>query len=118
MDVIHSHSPYILYTPRSRCRYPIWTTSLLGPGAGCPYWVGDAGPGCLPLARDLLLDECVPSCCGIGGSVAVMVLCGVCSVVPVGGGWGGVVQGPCLAVSWSDILDFALWVLMMVYFVI
>ncbi|MEQ2285080.1 hypothetical protein AMECASPLE_028190 [Ameca splendens] len=23
----HSHSPYILYTPRSRCRYPIGTTS-------------------------------------------------------------------------------------------
>ncbi|MEQ2242532.1 hypothetical protein ILYODFUR_036729 [Ilyodon furcidens] len=27
MDVVHSHSPYILYTPRSMCRYPIGTTS-------------------------------------------------------------------------------------------
>ncbi|MEQ2310715.1 hypothetical protein AMECASPLE_011965 [Ameca splendens] len=27
MDVIHSHSRYILYTPRSRCQYPIGATS-------------------------------------------------------------------------------------------
>ncbi|MEQ2241099.1 hypothetical protein ILYODFUR_021901 [Ilyodon furcidens] len=27
MDVVHSHSPFILYTPRSRCRYPIGAIS-------------------------------------------------------------------------------------------
>ncbi|MEQ2281844.1 hypothetical protein AMECASPLE_034523 [Ameca splendens] len=27
MDIVHSHSPYILYTSRSRCRNPIGATS-------------------------------------------------------------------------------------------
>ncbi|MEQ2304790.1 hypothetical protein AMECASPLE_030948 [Ameca splendens] len=61
--------------------------------------VGDAGPGCLPLAVDLLPSEFVSSSCGVRGSIVGEVLGGVCPVVPVGGGWVGIARGPCLAVT-------------------
>ncbi|MED6240281.1 hypothetical protein ATANTOWER_018628 [Ataeniobius toweri] len=61
--------------------------------------VGDAVPGCLPLADDFLPGEFVPSWCGVRGSVVGVVLGGVCPVAPVGGGWRSVARGPCLAVA-------------------
>ncbi|MED6240873.1 hypothetical protein ATANTOWER_029973 [Ataeniobius toweri] len=57
--------------------------------------VGDAGPGCLTLAQDLLPGEFVLSWCGVGGSVVGAVLCGVCFVAPVARGWGDVARVPC-----------------------
>ncbi|MED6241480.1 hypothetical protein ATANTOWER_015900 [Ataeniobius toweri] len=66
---------------------------------GCGGVVGDGGPECLLLAEDLLLGEFVPSWCGVGGSVVSSMFDGVCPVVPVGGSWSGIMQGPCLAVA-------------------
>ncbi|MEQ2285018.1 hypothetical protein AMECASPLE_027531 [Ameca splendens] len=62
--------------------------------------VGAAGSSCVPLGlRDLLPGEFVPSWCGVGGFFVSTVLGGVCSVTPVGGGWGGIVWGSYLAIT-------------------
>ncbi|MEQ2237585.1 hypothetical protein ILYODFUR_024591 [Ilyodon furcidens] len=63
-----------------------------------------------PETGDLLPGGIVPSWCGVGGSIVGVVLSGVCPVAPVGRGWGGVAQGPCLAVVARWVLGLRLCV--------
>ncbi|MED6247713.1 hypothetical protein ATANTOWER_014302 [Ataeniobius toweri] len=53
---------------------------------GCGGGVGDAGLECLPLARDVLLGEFVPSWCGVGGSVVSSGMDGFCPFCACGRG--------------------------------